>query len=272
MKKTVLICLMALLSVAMLAQDNMVRLYAHRGGRAEFDENTQSAFDGAYKAGFRGFETDIRMTSDGELVLLHDSSLDRATNGKGNVETSKAKQLKNLKVGKSKVLFLEDLLKWIEKKGDIEYFEFEIKSDAALYSDEMVKEMCEAVYHRVMAVKPIGATFVISSTDPRPLEYLAKNFPTAELMLITGEPINNTTIDKAKDLGVKRLAGRIDGTSASAVEKAHKEGLIVNVWPTSDIKGIVLGLGLGADNICTDIPAAAKKALNKTLPWYTIEY
>ncbi len=91
-------------------------------------------------------------------------------------------------------------------------------------------------------------------------------------MLITGEPINNTTIDKAKDLGVKRLAGRIDGTSANAVEKAHKEGLIVNVWPTSDIKGIVLGLGLGADNICTDIPAAAKKALNKTLPWYTIEY
>ena len=272
MKKTLIICAMALMSFMAVAQDNAVRLYAHRGGRAEFDENTQSAFDGAYKAGFRGFETDIRMTSDGELVLLHDSSLDRATNGKGNVETSKAKQIKNLKVGKSRVLFLEDLLKWIEKKGDIEYFEFEIKSDAALYSDEAVKEMCEAVYHRVMAVKPIGATFVISSFDPRPLEYLAKSFPTAELMLITNEPVNNTTIDKAVDLCVSRLAGRIDGTCYNAVEKAHKEGLKVNLWPTEDINGIILGISLGADNVCTDIPAAAKKAFNKNLPWYTIEY
>ena len=272
MKKTFLVCLMALFSVALIAQENTVRLYAHRGGRAEFDENTITAFDGAYKAGFRGFETDIRMTSDGELVILHDSALERATNGKGNVETSKAKQLKNLKVGRSKVIFLEDLCKWIEKKGDIEFFEFEIKSDAALYSDEMVKEMSEAIYHRVMAVKPVGATFIITSFDTRPLEYLRKNYPSAELGLIVNDPVNNATIEKAKDLGITRIDCRIEGTSANAVDKAHQEGLTVNLWPTADVQGIALGIALGADNVCTDIPTAAKKALNKTMPWVTIEY
>ena len=269
MKKTLLICLMAIMTITAFAQEPTVRVFAHRGGKAEFDENTLTAFNGAYKAGIRGFETDIRMTKDGEFVLLHDSEL---PNGKGNVETSKAKDIKNLKIGKSKVLFLEDLLEWIQKKGDIQYFEFELKTDPSLYSQEMVEQMCEAIYHKIMATKPIGSTFVITSFDPRPLAFLKSRFSESNLMLITSEPVNTATITMATEMGLKRLGAKIGGTSVDAVKKAHKEGLIISLWPTEDISEVALGISLGADNVCTDIPVAAKKALNKAMPWVTIAF
>ena len=269
MKKTLLICLMALMAIASYAQDQQVRIYAHRGGCGEADENTLNAFNAAYKAGYRGFETDIRMTKDGVFVLMHDSDL---PNGKGNVETSKAKDIKGLKIGKSKVLFLDELLEWIEKKGDIQYFEFELKSDTALYSQEDVERLCESIYHKIMAVKPVGATFLFTSFDTRPLAYLKNKFSEANLMLITNEPVNNTSITMATELGLKRLAAKLDGTCRDAVAKAHKEGLVVNLWPTDDIYDIALGISLGAEGVCTDIPVAAKKGLNKAMPWVNIVF
>ena len=68
------------------AQNQEIRLFSHRGGRLEHDENTLRAFEASYRAGYRGFETDVRMTRDGALVITHDSSLERTTDGKGVVE------------------------------------------------------------------------------------------------------------------------------------------------------------------------------------------
>ena len=269
MKKTLLICLMAMMAITTFAQNPTVRIFAHRGGKAEFDENTLNAFNAAYKAGYRGFETDIRMTKDGVFVIMHDSDL---PNGKGNVETSKAKDLKSVKIGKSKILFLDELLEWIEKKGDIQYFEFELKTDPSLYSQEVVEQMCESVYHKIMATKPVGATFLITSFDPRPLSYLKDKFSETNLMLITSEPVNNTTITMATEMGLKRLGAKLDGTSRDAVAKAHKEGLIVTLWPTDDIYDIALGISLGAEGVCTDIPVAAKKALKDQMKWVDIVF
>ena len=264
---------MAIMSLAAFAQDEQtVRIYAHRGGKAEADENTLAAFNAAYKAGYRGFETDIRMTADGDLVLLHDSDLAVATNGKGNVETTKTKTVKGLKVGKNKVLFLDDLLEWISKKGDIQYFEFELKMEPSLYPDDLMRQISESVYHKVMAVKPLGATFVITSFDTRPLTYLREKFSADNLVLISNEPVNTSTITHVLDLGLKRLNAKIEGTCRSAMEKAHKEGITVNLWPTDDVQDVALGISLGADAICTDAPAAVKKGLNKAMPWVTIVY
>ena len=47
------------------AQNQEIRLFSHRGGRLEHDENTLRAFEASYRAGYRGFETDVRMTRDG---------------------------------------------------------------------------------------------------------------------------------------------------------------------------------------------------------------
>ena len=79
-----IVATVALLSaVAVEAQQQEIRVFSHRGGRMEFDENTMAAFQASYDAGYRGFEVDIRLTKDGELVVTHDSTLERKWFGQG---------------------------------------------------------------------------------------------------------------------------------------------------------------------------------------------
>ncbi|MGH3668750.1 MAG: glycerophosphodiester phosphodiesterase family protein, partial [Acidimicrobiia bacterium] len=56
---------------------------AHRGSRLLWPENTMEAFSGAVSLGYRHLETDLRVTSDGVLVCLHDPTVDRTTDGSG---------------------------------------------------------------------------------------------------------------------------------------------------------------------------------------------
>ena len=93
------------------AQTQEIRVFSHRGGRMEHDENTLMAFQASTEAGYRGFETDVRMTKDGELVIMHDASLERTTNGTGLVEERTAAELRQLKTKQGNpILFLDELL------------------------------------------------------------------------------------------------------------------------------------------------------------------
>ena len=58
------------------------RLFAHRGGAAEAPENTIEAFAHGLKVGADRLELDVHATSDGEIVVLHDETLDRTTDGR----------------------------------------------------------------------------------------------------------------------------------------------------------------------------------------------
>lgn len=70
--------------------------------------NTLEAFQNSYEQGLRGFETDIRMTKDGELVLFHDASLERITGRQGSIEEMTAAELRKIKTKKGNpLLFLE---------------------------------------------------------------------------------------------------------------------------------------------------------------------
>src|SRR5690606_31072565 len=57
--------------------------FAHRGGARLFPENTLAAFEGAFELGCTTIELDLRLTRDGKLVVLHDPTVDRTTNGRG---------------------------------------------------------------------------------------------------------------------------------------------------------------------------------------------
>lgn len=64
---------------------NNILVSGHRGDRVHNDENTMTAFRRAIDAGVDMIETDVRMTKDGQLVLMHDETVDRTTDGTGRV-------------------------------------------------------------------------------------------------------------------------------------------------------------------------------------------
>ncbi|CDR28136.1 glycerophosphodiester phosphodiesterase [Staphylococcus schweitzeri] len=74
-------------------------IFAHRGGMSLRPEQTQLAFDHAKDLGVDGFETDVRLTKDQQLIVFHDATVDRTTNGSGKVSTHTLTELKKLDAG-----------------------------------------------------------------------------------------------------------------------------------------------------------------------------
>ena len=256
-----------------VAQTQEIRCFSHRGGRMEHDENTLEAFKASYEAGYRGFEVDIRMTSDGELVVTHDSTLDRTTNGTGTVELTTAAEIRKLRTKKgNEILFIEELLDFLK---DIEglYVEFELKtSPVKLYPEERLKEYCDKLYKVVMEARPADAEYIFTSSDYRGLRYLQQKYPGVDMLMISSKPCNDETIDLALALGITRIGCTMDGTSRKAVKKAHEKGLKVSLWPGQSTADFMLGAYLGADFMCTDIPIELKKFHAEKAPWLNVKY
>ena len=241
-------------------------VFAHRGGSLEFDENTLQAFKGSYEKGLRGFETDVRMTRDGELVVLHDDTLDRTCTGTGRVEEKSAAELRAIKTKKTgqPLLFLDDLLAWFSDKPGV-YFEFEMKTgDKKRYPNDRLEIYCQTLHDRVTARQPKGAFYVFTSFDQRALKVMKRLDPTADILLITGGPCAKDVVQTALKLGAKRVGCRVDMTSRVQVREAQKAGLRVSGWPGNTMEDYELGMALGMDALCTDIPVKVMEWKNRT--------
>mgnify|MGYP002543581521 CR=1 FL=1 len=261
------------ISLQLFGQTQEIRLFSHRGGRMENDENTLKAFKASYDAGYRGFETDIRMTKDGELVITHDSSLERTTNGKGVVEDHTKTEIMQLQTKQGyKMMFLDELLVFLQDKKGL-YVEFEMKtSPVSLYPEDRLKEYCDKLYKKVMEKRPSDALYVFTSSDYRALRYLQSHYPGVDLLLITSKPCNAETIALCRTVGINRLGATMNGTSRESVQKAHKEGIIVSLWPGKSVEDFMLGAYLGCDYMCTDIPIQLKKWIAAKAPWINVKY
>ena len=93
--------------------------FAHRGFKGKYPENTKLAFEKAIEAGASGIEFDLHLTKDGQLVIIHDESLDRTTDGSGLVCEKSLDELKKLNAAK--------LYPYCKKQEILtlrEYFEF----------------------------------------------------------------------------------------------------------------------------------------------------
>lgn len=105
--------------------ENNILVFGHRGIKSFYPENTMISFQKAIEAGVDGIEIDINMTKDGYLVLIHDTSLDRTTNGTGLIKDMCLHELKKLDAGshfspdysKEKIPTFEEFLNFIHDKN-----------------------------------------------------------------------------------------------------------------------------------------------------------
>ena len=105
MKKIIcLLCALMTIGGAFAQKQLSIEILGHRGGRYEVDENTLSAFQTSYKRGIRSFETDIRLTADNELLIIHDASLKRTCGFDVNIEKSTRAELEAYKSSKGNPL------------------------------------------------------------------------------------------------------------------------------------------------------------------------
>ena|SRR5690554_3864775 len=253
------------------AQEKAVQLFAHRAGAYEQDENTLEAFQNSYDKGLRGFETDVRISKDGVLIISHDSSLERMTTSQGLVEEMTAAELRQVKTKNGNpLLFLDDLLDYLADKPGV-YLELEMKTNPNLYPQEKLEKFCDQLYRKAMAKKPEGSTYLLTSFDKRPLKYLKATYPTVDLLFITSSPLTDEVIQETLDLGINRVGCNLNGTSRKNVRDAQAAGILVSCWPGQSVEDFLLGIALGSDYLCSDVPVAVLEFMTSKMPWVKIK-
>lgn len=271
MKKLSVLILAVTATVGLYAQTQPVRMFAHRGGRHEFEENTLATFKKSSQMGMNGFETDVRLTADGVFVISHDANMKRMFGEDMIIEESTLEELRKLRTPEgSPIMTLDELLDFLKHRRNL-YVEFEMKvTDVNAYPQDKLEKYCDALFEKVMAAKPSDATFLLTSFDTRALRYLTVKHPEGDYLFISGDPVSDKTVAQAQALGIKRIGCNLSGTSRSAVAKAHEAGMIVSLWPGTSFGDFLCGVCLGADYLCSDIPIEVVRKTAVNASWVNL--
>jgi glycerophosphoryl diester phosphodiesterase len=232
-----------------------VWIVAHRGASGHAPENTMAAFRRAVELGASFIETDLQLTRDARVIAIHDSTLDRTTNGKGAVHLKSREEIRALDAGAwfgsgaatsfawERVPTLEEILQFANER-DIVFF-LEIKSGGSWGVEHAV----------VAALREFAETarVVILSFDPSTLESVYR----LNSALMTGflcEHPSNDLVERAVRVGARQLAPRGDLITPALVDKAHQAGLQVAAWTINEPEQMRRLISAGVDGIMTDYP------------------
>jgi glycerophosphoryl diester phosphodiesterase len=238
------------------------RLVSHRGGRLERDENVLGSFKTCYEKGLRGFETDFHMTADNKLLVLHDDTLDRTTDGTGTAALQSSDEIRKARSKQSgePLPFVEDFVAYFKDKPGV-FIELEMKtSNPKLYPPARLETYCRLL--REAARKLPEGAYVFTSFDARVLRVMKRLYPDAPTGLIT-RAMDKKQIELARELGVQQIAPDMFKTTPQAVRDAKKAGFKLTGWQVQSEADYALGVALGFDNLTTDIPVRLTEGVAK---------
>ncbi|HXN92656.1 MAG TPA: glycerophosphodiester phosphodiesterase family protein [Candidatus Sulfotelmatobacter sp.] len=200
-------------------------LGGHRGNPAEHPENTMRSFRSAIAVGCDMIECDVHLSSDGRLVVIHDHTLERTTNGSGLVRDHTAAELRKLDAGDGeKIPLLQEVIELaLGKVGLV----IEIKQIPPLYPG--LEEKLVNMLRQLGAVQECAA---ISFNHPV-IHELRKMEPSLQLGVLEGaRPIHPANI--LRDAGADVYSPHWGASDPQVVKEVHAAGGAVAVWPVDD--------------------------------------
>ena len=235
--------------------------YAHRGARAHAPENTLAAFTLAFELGAEGIECDVQRSRDGRLVIIHDDTVDRTTDGTGSVAEQCFDELRALNAGvrfrrRQLIPTLDEVLELVARRGG--ELNLEIKA-------ESVEEALATAESVEPALPQEQRMHVLVSSFEHPAVALLKGrLPWLRVALLYGDAWRGQDlIAPAKALGAEAIHPDARLVSPELIQRAHEAGLRVNVW-TANRRGAIRRLiAWGVDGIFSDYPervVAAREA------------
>nr|WP_054637803.1 glycerophosphodiester phosphodiesterase family protein [Thalassobacillus sp. C254] len=146
----------------------MTNIFAHRGASITHPENTMTAFQAAVDAGAEGIELDVQLTKDEEVVVIHDNTVNRTTDGFGAVHELTAKEISKLDAGSwrdasfrgEKVPLLKDVLEWLTDKDIL--INIELKKHKPGY-ETLAQKVTDVIKEHNVQKKIILLPFTIQS-------------------------------------------------------------------------------------------------------------
>lgn len=245
---------------------------AHRGWRSRYPENTMAAFRGALELGVDQIETDVRITKDGELVLIHDPTVDRTTNGSGKVCEMTLAELQSLDAGQGeRIPKLRDLMELVKDHPTLT-LDLELKEYPAPGWEEVSYSVADRVI--AMAEEYGFKDRCVFNTFPGKLhEYLEEKYGKSirrHVFYPQSQMEKHLLVPCAYDPYPKAyctcVCGLADGSvTTEEVRNLHKESG-VRIWVGAYVKDeerVELARRMGAELITCDNPDEILAILRK---------
>jgi glycerophosphoryl diester phosphodiesterase len=230
------------------------RVFGHRGAMGYAPMNTLPAFELASQQGADGVELDVRLTSDGQLVILHDATVDRTSNGRGEVAAMTLAQVRELDAGawfdpKFAGTRIPTLSEVFEAIGQRLYINVEIKSDGDTAARGIEQKVADEI-----ARFGLKDRIIVSSFDPGTLHRFRAAMPDVPIGYLyeAGTPAEFTSL--MDDLPHEACHPYFQQIDADYMAWAKAQGYRVNTWTVNDpVKAVELR-NLGVDAIITNYP------------------
>lgn len=233
----------------------MTKIFAHRGFSGNYPENTMLAFSEAIKVGSEGIELDVQLTKDGEIVIIHDETIDRTTNGSGLVvnftydEISKFDaSFKFSQYGFNKIPTLREYFELVKDKDIITNIELKTGINEYIGIEEKVFELIKE-YNLEKRV-------IISSFNHFSILRMKEIAPELKYGLLTETWI----IDAGKythNLGVECYHPCYQNMTSDIVKEIKSYGLEINVFTVNTDETIKDMLDKNIDIIIGNFPDLA---------------
>lgn len=233
----------------------MSLIYGHRGASGYAPENTLEAFRLAMKMGADGFELDVHMSKDGELVVIHDESVDRTTDGHGLVKDLPLAQLKALDASNHMEAYRGARIPTLAEVYDLirdtrHIVNVEIKTDECFYPQ--IEEKCLALARE----KGVEERILYSSFNHHTLRKMRRLKPDAKLGMLFGD-IMIRPWEYAKSMDVDFLHPmKMNIYVPDFAGETQKAGYGINMWTINDRETMLECLKYGA-GIITNYPDVA---------------
>lgn len=232
------------------------KIIAHRGSKSTHPENTLPAFLHAVNIGADGIELDVQLSKDGHLVVIHDETVQRTTNGRGFVHQMTLEEIKQLDAGswfsktyrETRIPTLSEVLAILEEKSYRGLLNVELKTDRLDYPSIEEKVLMETQKNEW------PFSIVYSSFNQKTLSRLTNLDPTIETAYLFKKPgeekayLSNGTPVSAWHPSVKWMK--------SASGKKHTV-LPMRVWTVNNPYDLQKCFHLSVEAVITDFPEKA---------------
>ncbi len=233
-----------------------IEIIGHRGARGEAPENTVAGFAHARTIGLAGVEFDVRLAQDDVLVVIHDATVDRTTNGGGAVADLTAAELAGLDARGTCLSWPEPvgvptLAEALDVIATFDVIQFEIKHD----TPERLSLIVEGIVHEVEQ-RSLGECSIVTSFDPVAVELVRQHAPELATAFIA-RPDDARAIETALELGCTQVnLHQYRARNHEDVERAHASDLRVGGGPCDTIDDLEWAIAWGMDTVTSDEPTA----------------
>ncbi|MBI2756607.1 MAG: glycerophosphodiester phosphodiesterase [Chloroflexi bacterium] len=241
-------------------------IFGHRGASGVAPENTLLAFQTALDQGADGIELDAQLSADGQVVAIHDATLDRTTNGHGLVGAHTLAQLKALDASSwfrggdgapashsdCRIPTLTEVFDLV--RGTRAIVNVEIKTDQPLGERRLVSAVVEAI-----ARSGLNRQVLLSSFNPISLWHLRRLDPRLPIALLysNDQPLRTGGRWAEPLVRPNALNPTYRMATPEHVAAAHARGQRVNVWTVNEEADLRRAAAAGVDGVITNYPDRA---------------